>query len=132
MQAFLDRNASLLPWLGLTLIAAGAIVTVITRRFELTNNLLLGAGAVLLLLFAVARPDNVREFIAGRQARYGASTVLSVLFFASIAVLLYWLAYQNDSWRLDITETGEFSPPQETVQLLQDLEQPIHAIGFYT
>ncbi|MFW6063396.1 MAG: GldG family protein [Chloroflexota bacterium] len=132
MQAFLDRNASLLPWLGLTLIAAGAIVTVITRRFELTNNLLLGAGAVLLLLFAVARPDNVREFIAGRQARYGASTVLSVLFFASIAVLLYWLAYQNDSWRLDITETGEFSPPQETVQLLQDLEQPIHVIGFYT
>jgi len=132
MKDTLDRLSPYLPWLGLTLIAAGAVVTVITRRFELVNNLLLGGGALLLLLFALARPDQVRDFVSGRQARYGASTVLAIIFFAAIGVLLYWIAYQNDDWRLDVTETGQFTPPPETVELLENLEAPVHVIGFYT
>ncbi len=132
MKETLNRLSPYLPWLGLVLIAAGAVVSVITRRFELLNNLLLGAGALVLLLFALARPDQVREFVSGRQARYGASTILAILFFAAIGVLLYWIAYQNDDWRIDVTETGQFTPPAETVELLETLEEPVHVIGFYT
>lgn len=132
MKKTLDRLSPYLPWLGLALIAAGTIITVITRRFEILNNLLLGGGALLLLLFAFARPDQVRHFVGGRQARYGASTVLAILFFAAIGILLYWIAYQNDDWRLDVTETAQFTPPPETVQLLEKLEEPVHVIGFYT
>ncbi len=132
MNVTVNRNAYILPWLGIALIVAGAIVTIITRRFELLNNLLLGAGAVLLLIYAVMRPDEIREFIGGRQARYGTSTVLSIIFFAAIAGLLYWMAYQNEDWRVDVTETGEFTPPEETIELLESLDEPVHVIGFYT
>lgn len=132
MKENLNRLSPYLPWLGLGLIAAGALITLITRRFDPVNNLLLGGGALVLLLFAVARPDQIRAFVSGRQARYGASTILSILFFAAIGVLLYWLAYQNDDWRIDVTETGEFTPPPETVELLEGLQEPIHVIGFYT
>lgn len=126
------HSSRIIPWLGLGLIVAGAIVTIVTRRFELVNNILLGSGALLLLLFAFLRPDDVRGFISGRHARYGASTVLSILFFAAITMLLYWMAYQNEEWRLDMTETGQFTPPEETVELLQGLDEPVHVIGFYT
>lgn len=132
MRKALDRNSEYLPWAGLALIFVGAVVTLITRRFELVNNLLLGIGGLLLLVFALVRPEDVRRFVSGRQARYGTSTLLSVLFFAAIALLLYWMAYQNDDWRWDVTETGEFTPPQETIELLQNLEEPVHVIGFYT
>ncbi|HZD10354.1 MAG TPA: GldG family protein [Candidatus Binatia bacterium] len=128
----IDRSTRILPWLGLGLILVGAIITIITRRFDLLNNLLLGIGALILLIFAFLRPDSVREFVSGRQARYGTSTLLSVIFFAAIAILLYWMAYQNDDWRLDVTETGEFTPPEETVALLRSLDEPVHVIGFYT
>jgi ABC-type uncharacterized transport system involved in gliding motility auxiliary subunit len=40
--------------------------------------------------------------------------------------------YQNDDWRYDTTETGEFTPLPEMVDLLQSLDEPIHVIGFYT
>lgn len=127
-----ERSGLVLLWSGFLLIIAGAIVTMVTRQFELVNNLLMGSGAVLLLLYAFLRPDDIRAFIGGRHARYGASTLLSILFFAAIAALLYWIAYQNEDWRLDVTETGEFTPPQETVELLRSLDEPVHVIGFYT
>lgn len=127
-----ERTGPLLLWFGFGLIILGVVVTVITRQFELLNNALLGGGAILLLVFAFLRPDEVRRFVGGRQVRYGLNTVLAILFFAAIAVVLYWMAYQNESWRLDVTETGEFTPPQETVSLLQSLPEPVHVIGFYT
>jgi hypothetical protein len=114
-----------LPWLGIALILVGGVITTITRQFELLNNLLMGAGAVLLLLFALVRPDSVREFVGGRRAKYGASTLLSILFFAAIAIMLYWLAYQNDDWRIDVTETGEFTPPEETG--VSTLRKPVNS-----
>lgn len=128
----LERSSPILLWLGIGMIVAGALVTILTRQFELLNNILLGGGAVLLLAYAFLRPDDVRQFIGGRRARYGANTALSILFFAAIAIILYWIAYQNSEWRIDTTETGEFTPPRETVELLEQLEEPVHVIGFYT
>ncbi|MDT8307470.1 MAG: hypothetical protein RRC07_16175, partial [Anaerolineae bacterium] len=78
--------ARLLPWAGLVLVAAGAVVTLVTRRFELFNNLLLASGALLLLVFALFHPHDVRAFFASRYARYGSSTLLSILFFSATAL----------------------------------------------
>lgn len=132
MSTRLYDYARSLPWLAAVLLVAGAIVTLFTGRFELLNNLLLAGGALLLLLYALVRPDDVREFVGGRHARYGSSTFLSILFFAAIAVLLYWLAAQNEDWRLDTTETGEFTPASEITGLLQEIGEPVHVIGFYS
>lgn len=132
MRETLNRVAPYFPWLGLVLILAGAATYFVTRRWDLVTNLLLAGGALLLLLFAVVRPDDVRSLMSGRRARYGTSTLLSIIFFLAIAVLLYYVAYQNTDWRYDATETSEFTPLPETVALLEELEEPIHVIGFYT
>lgn len=126
------RLVPFLPWGGFFLLAAGAIITLITRRFELVNNLLLGGGALLLLFYAASQPQALRAFFQSRYARYGSSTLLSILFFTAIAVLLYWLAYQNDDWRVDMTSGALFTAPPETVELLQALDEPVHVIAFYS
>lgn len=132
MKQTLDRITPYFPWLGLLLIVAGAIVLFITRRADITSNALLIGGALLLLLFALLRPDDVRRMMSGRQARYGFSTVLSILFFTAITIILYWIAYRNADWRWDLTETARFTPLPETVELLEGLDEPVHVIGFYT
>jgi ABC-type uncharacterized transport system involved in gliding motility auxiliary subunit len=132
MKQTLDRITPYFPWLGLLLILAGAIVFFITRQADITSNALLLAGALLLLLFALLRPDDVRRMMSGRQARYGLSTALSILFFAAITIILYWIAYRNTDWRWDLTETARFTPLPETVELLEQLDEPVHVIGFYT
>lgn len=132
MRDNLDRIAPFLPWLGLILLVAGGIAYFVTRSFDLLTNGLLVAGIIALLLYVIFRPDDIRRLAGGRQVRYGTITTLSIVFFAVIGVLLYWIAYQNDDWRLDLTATNEFTPLDETIELLESVDGPIEVIGFYT
>ncbi|MDT8307360.1 MAG: GldG family protein, partial [Anaerolineae bacterium] len=77
-------------------------------------------------------PHDVRAFFASRYARYGGSTLLSILFFSATALILYWVAYQNDSWRIDVTADARHTAPPETVALLRELDEPVHVMGFYS
>jgi ABC-type uncharacterized transport system involved in gliding motility auxiliary subunit len=132
MRENLDRIAPFLPWLGLVLLVAGFITLIITRSFDLVTNILLVAGVIALLLYVIFRPDDIRRLAAGRQVKYGTITILSIVFFAVIAVLLYWIAFENDDWRLDLTAANEFTPLDETIELLETYDEPIDVIGFYS
>ncbi|MCL4868768.1 MAG: Gldg family protein [Anaerolineae bacterium] len=123
---------SLLPWLGVVLLLSGAITYLMVNRFTTLVNVLIGTGALLLLLFAIFRPDDVRLLFSGRQFRYGLNTVLAIVFVVAIAAILYYVAYRNNDWRYDVTETGEFTPLPETLSILRGLDEPIHIIGFYS
>ena len=132
MKENLDRIAPFLPWIGLILLIAGGIAYFITRSFDLITNSLLLLGVIALLLYVIFRPDDIRRFIGGRQARYGTITTLSILLFAVIGILLYWVAFQNEDWRIDLTATNEFTPLDETITLLESIDEPIDVIGFYS
>jgi len=132
MKKTLNQIAPFFPWIGLALLVGGALAYFVMRRWDLLPNLLFAGGALFLLLFVVLRPDDARRLISGRQARYGASTLLSVVFFLAIVVLVYFLTYQNSDWRYDATEVSEFTPLPETVEIVKNLDEPVHVIGFYT
>lgn len=132
MKETINRITPYFPWISLTLLVAGAGAYFVLRRFDLLVNLLLAGGALFLLLFAIMRPDDVRQLMSGRQARYGTSTVLSVIFFTAICGLIYYITFQNSDWRYDATATNEFTPLPETIEILESLQEPVHVIGFYT
>ena len=132
MKQTLNRLTPFFPTLGLLLILGGGVAYFITRRWDLLPNLLLAGGALLLLLFAILQPDAVRQLLSGRLVRYGGSTTLAILFFAAIFTIFYYIAYQNSDWRYDTTETSEFTPLPETIELLNRLEQPVHVLAFYS
>jgi ABC-type uncharacterized transport system involved in gliding motility auxiliary subunit len=128
----LDQLTSYLPWLGLLLLIGGTAVYIVSGRWDNSVNLLLLGGGVALLLFALLRPDEVRQLFSGRQIRYGSNTFLAILFFVAIAIVLYVIAYQNSNWRYDVTEAREFTPLDETRQLLEELDEPVRVLGFYS
>ena len=131
MQDNLKSVSPYFPWLGLLLLVGGGLYAAITREFELVTNALLGAGAFFLLLFAILEPDRVRQQIDSRGVRFGLSTVVAVLLFAAIVIFVYYLAYQNNDWRYDVTGEDAFTPLPETEALLSNLGEPIHVIGFF-
>jgi ABC-type uncharacterized transport system involved in gliding motility auxiliary subunit len=128
----LNQATSYLPWLGLLLIVGGTALYIVGGRWDTFVNLFMIGGGVALLLFALLRPDEVRRLVSGRQARYGGNSLLAILFFVAIAVLLYIIAFQNSDWRYDVTETREFTPLEETRQLLEQLDEPVRVLGFYS
>lgn len=128
----LDHLTIYLPWLGGLLLLGGTAVYIVSGRWDSIVNLLLLGGGLALLLFALLRPDEIRQLVSGRQIRYGGNTFLAILFFVAIAVLLYVIAYQNSQWRFDITEAREFTPLDETRQLLEELDEPVRVLGFYS
>jgi ABC-type uncharacterized transport system involved in gliding motility auxiliary subunit len=128
----LDQLTSYFPWLGLLLLIGGTAVYIVSGRWDNLVNLLMVGGGLALLLFALLRPDEVRRLVSGRLVRYGGNTLLAVLFFMAIALLLYVIAYQNSDWRYDVTEAREFTPLDETRQLLEQLDEPVRVLGFYS
>jgi ABC-type uncharacterized transport system involved in gliding motility auxiliary subunit len=131
MKQKLDRIAPIFPILAVLLLLGGGVVYFVTRRWDWLPNLLLAGSGLLLVLFAVLWPDDVRARLGGRGGRYGGALLIS-LFFTAVFALLYYVSYQNSDWRYDATADNAFTPLPETIDLLQSLDEPIHALGFYT
>jgi ABC-type uncharacterized transport system involved in gliding motility auxiliary subunit len=112
--------------------ALGVVTYFAQRELGPLASWLLVSGTGCLALFALTRPDELRNLVGGRRVRYGTSTLLSILFLVAISILIYWLAYQNPHWRIDTTEFNELTPLPETSSLLKQVDEPIHVIGFYT
>jgi len=71
--------------------------------------------------------------VTGKRSRvwsYGSSTVLSSLFFLGILAFIALIA-ERHPWRVDMTESGAFTLSEQTRNILNSLEQPIHVKAFY-
>jgi ABC-type uncharacterized transport system involved in gliding motility auxiliary subunit len=70
--------------------------------------------------------------VAGkRQVRFGANSLVMTLALIAILVLINILAIRNHV-RWDLTAEGTLSLSQQTTDILQNLEQPVHIIGFFS
>jgi ABC-type uncharacterized transport system involved in gliding motility auxiliary subunit len=61
---------------------------------------------------------------------YGSSAVLSSLFFLGILAFLALIA-ERHPWRVDMTDSGAFTLSEQTQNILNSLDQPIHIKAFY-
>ncbi|MBM3152670.1 MAG: hypothetical protein FJZ96_10820 [Chloroflexi bacterium] len=102
---------------------------------EQALNMALGIGAgvifIGLALFALLDPQRVREILAGRQARYGSNAFIMLIAFLGIVFVVNLIAYQNPVQR-DLSEDQLNTLAPETLNALEALPSPVHAIGFYT
>jgi len=82
-------------------------------------------------VFALIDPTRVREFLTGRQARYGSNAVILLIAFIGIFFVINLIVAQNPlQW--DWTEDQSHTLAPETLSTLKSLPSPVHAIGFFT
>ena len=81
--------------------------------------------------YAIMAPDAVRNFLTGRQARYGSNALIMSLAFAGILFVANYLVFQNPkSW--DLTEDKSHTLSPETLQALATLPDRVQATAFFT
>ena len=120
---------------GLYLALLGAVVAIslyiIQREWNLYIQISLGVIVLGLALYAVLNPSGVRNFLTGRQARYGSNALVMAIAFIGILVVINYLVEKN-SKRWDLTEDQSNTLAPETVDTLTSLPQPVEAQAFFT
>ena len=103
----------------------------IWREFNLQVQIALVVAVIGLALFIVFDPDRIRIALTGRQAQYGSNMLLLVVAVAGILVVLNYLVFKNPkSW--DLTEDKTNTLTEETLAILESLDEPVKATGYFT
>ncbi len=125
------RLASIAYAVALALFVGSAAWYVVNRALD--PYLRIGAALGLLALAGAILfdPARVRRAFSGRQARYGSNALLVTTAFFGILVVLNFLAFNNPQ-SVDLTETQDFSLSPETLLILDQLQEPVQLLGFYT
>jgi ABC-type uncharacterized transport system involved in gliding motility auxiliary subunit len=82
-------------------------------------------------IYAILNPQGIREFVMGRQARYGSNALVLTLAFLGILVVVNVITFQNPQ-KWDLTQDKQHTLAPESVAALKSLPQPVTALAFYT
>ena len=88
-------------------------------------------GILLIALTVLVRPSEVKAALTGRQARYGGNALLMSVSFLMILGLVNYLGTRHHQ-RWDVTEEKQFSLSEQTIQILEALEEPVQVKLFFT
>src|SRR5688500_9679508 len=81
-------------------------------------------------LAAFLDPDGTRKFLTGRQAQYGSNSFIMLAAFLGVLFFVNLMAYQNPM-KKDVTEGQQNSLAPETLNMLQELPQPVVVRAYY-
>lgn len=127
----------LAPWMALIglggLIVAG-VIAFIVRQFDTAVQVSLVIGLLGLALAVLFNPGAIAQWAGGRQAKYGANTVVMVIALIGIVVLVNYLVQQlpSEARFYDWSEGQLNTLAPEAAEAVKQLPQPVKAIGFYT
>lgn len=96
-------------------------------------NFLIGIGLIImgLAFYVMMDPESVRRTFSGRRARYGSNALVLSAAFLGILIILNVIVIQNPkSW--DLTEDKVNTLTDESISVIERLEQPVQIVGFYS
>ncbi len=114
----------------LAALAAGGLY-IVQRQFNLYLQIALALVIIGIALFAILDPEKIRKAISGRQARYGSNALVMVLAFLGILVVVNFIIYKYPK-RWDLTADQQHTLSPETIDSLNKLPEPIHAVAFFS
>ncbi len=99
---------------------------------NLSLSISAGLAVLGLAVYAILSPDSVRNFLSGRQARYGSNALVMILAFAGIIFVANYLVFDNPVKPWDLSEDKENTLAPETIGVLQSLPAKMTATGYYS
>jgi ABC-type uncharacterized transport system involved in gliding motility auxiliary subunit len=117
--------------LAVALWVAAGILYILKNQPPERLIVLVALGVVCFLVFLYFKFGLVRQAVTSRTARYGSNALVMTLAFIAIIGVLNFLG-QRYHYRLDVTANKAFTLSDQTIQVLQNLKEPIQAIAFFT
>lgn len=115
---------------GVIGLIVGAVLLAFIGSLKLYGGIVIGIGAVLVLLVGLSYFSQVLAAFFSRTGRYGVNTVIMTAAFFGLVALVNYVAFENHV-RYDTTATNQFSLAQRTRDLLDGLDRPISVTAYY-
>lgn len=129
MLAHVRKYSSYVALVGAAALFLGLALWLISGSLELLNEIPLAIGILLLAVYVLLEPMQVREAVTGRTARYGGNALVMSLALVGILVMVNFLSNRHYK-RFDLTQTKQFSLSNQTVQILKALPRPVKITAF--
>jgi hypothetical protein len=126
----LSATALLLTIIGIGSFLTGFLLYIWVSELRTFANWLMFLSAALFIIAALSSLVPIKQFLSGHRGRY-AINALAMLFAAIfITILVNYLGFKG-TVRYDLTSTRQFSLSAQTLQIVNDLKEPVHAIAFF-
>jgi ABC-type uncharacterized transport system involved in gliding motility auxiliary subunit len=113
----------------LVLLSSLACYLIVPERSVLVS-VLLGVGAVLVLLGVMLNARALLDRLRGRAVKEGGGDVAYIIVVGLVLSLINFLAVRHHK-RYDLTEQGSFSLSEQTKKILKSLPRPVEAKAYY-
>jgi hypothetical protein len=115
---------------GIIGLVTGVVVVTFVSSMRLYGFIDIIIGALLLGLVGAVFFSNVLAAFVSRAGRYGLNTLILVGAFIGIVVVANIVSFENSS-RMDVTATNQFSLNNRTKDVLSNLTEDVRATAFY-
>lgn len=126
----LSATALLLTIIGIVSFILGFLLYIWVSELRTFANWLMILSAVLLLIAAFSSLVPIRHFLAGQRGRYAINALAMLIAAIFIAILVNYLGYKG-TLRYDLTSSRQFSLSSQTIQIIDDITEPVHATAFF-
>ncbi|MDA0987711.1 MAG: GldG family protein [Chloroflexi bacterium] len=114
---------------GAVILAGGLVVWLTVRELRGPAQVLISLALLMLLTSVVTHLPAVKSAVTARTGRYAANTLVMVAALTAILGLVGFISFEN-SYRLDVTATKQFTLAEQTKKVLGNLDEPVKAIVY--
>lgn len=126
-----SRNlGGLFAMLGLITLIIGLGIMLFLPEMKLGIWGVLAVGMALLVIAFVLDFQRVRRTISGRRGRFGLGTSIMASIFIGIIILINAISI-GKYYRFDTSSLSQFTLTPQTIDVLENLDTPVKAIGFF-
>ena len=123
--------SALIAIAGAAAMLLGLILLLFIPELRGSAYIVLVFGSVLLLFSLMVSFNTVRQSISGRRGRYGTNTAIMIAAAVTLGTLSFVLVELINIERLDLTATRQFTLAPQSLDILNDLSEPVQVIAFF-
>lgn len=125
----MNRIFNIISWLGIALVIAAVGIRFGVPAQERYATYLAWAGLACILVYILSQWREIGSFFGSRSGRYGTLAASSLLIVLGILVAVNYIGKkQNKRW--DLTASGQFSLSDQSRNVVQKLDAPLHVLVF--
>jgi len=130
IKSVLSAAALLLSIIGSVALVGGGALWLWADDIRDFGLGVMGVGLAILIIAAVFSTVNIKEALSGQRGRFAINAIVMIVAFVGIVVFINFISYFNVG-RADTTASKQFSLALQSVQVLENLNQDVHATAFF-